>query len=322
MSNEEQECQPELLAEQWGARLVSARESLSISLEQAATDLNLPADYIDSLERGSLDGLPSMVFARGYIRSYAKLLGLDNGDELVCEFEELHGEGSCRGQIRPVSKVRQQVKMNDPVMKLSSWVFVLAIIGVSVWWWQTQYGGSFDFTSADDSTSENAVELSNEPAVVLENGQAQLALPTLDDSPAGETSADSSAPAEESEPQYLSSNEIKKLQQAIDKNDAAATAEVSVPVAAAPVADLLVDITVSADFVAECWVSIKDADGKNLFNNLRGKGQSVNVTGKPPLSVLIGAADAVGAFRYNGKSFDLTPYNRKNVVRLSLPVSE
>ncbi len=322
MSNEEQECQPELLAEQWGARLVSARESLSISLEQAATDLNLPADYIDSIERGSLDGLPSMVFARGYIRSYAKLLGLDNGDELVCEFEDLHGEGSCRGQIRPVSKVRQQVKMNDPVMKLSSWVFVLAIIGVSVWWWQTQYGGSFDFTSAEDSVSENVAEPSSEPATVLENGQAQLALPALDDSPAGEAPVESSDAAAESEPQYLSSNEIKKLQQAIDKNEVASTVEPTETAVAVPAVDLLADISVSADFVAECWVSIKDADGKNLFNNLRGKGQSVNVTGKPPLSVLIGAADAVGAFRYNGKPFDLTPYNRKNVVRLSLPVSE
>ena len=311
MSNEVQESQPELLAEQWGARLKSARESLSLSLDQAAADLNLPASYISCLEAGNVEGLPSMVFARGYIRSYAKLLGLDNDDELVCEFEQLHGEGSCRGQIRPVSKVRQQVKMNDPVMKLSSWIFVLAIIGVSVWWWQTQYGGNLDFSSVVDTVEENA-SLEQPPVVELENGQAQLVLPTLNDTPVDDAVKGGNVP-KGAEPEYLSAGEIKKLQQAIDQKELAAADD---SVAATG------DVTVSADFIAECWVSIKDADGKSLFNNLRGKGQSVNVAGKPPLSVLIGAGDAIGSFRYNGEVVDITPHTRKNVVRISLPFSE
>ena len=74
MSTEELECQPELLAEEWGARLSTARESLAMSVDQVAKDLNLPPEYIETLEQGSLEGLPSMVFARGYIRAYAKLL--------------------------------------------------------------------------------------------------------------------------------------------------------------------------------------------------------------------------------------------------------
>lgn len=320
MSNEEQELQPELLAEQWGERLKATRESLSISLDQAAKDLNLPVEYIECLELGGLDGLPSMVFARGYIRSYMKLLGMSGVDEYVCDYEQIHGEGNCRGAIRPVSKVRQQVKMGDPVMKLFSWVFLLGIIGVSVWWWQTQYGGSFN-AELEEVVESNEVA-SSEPEVVLENGSATLALPTLDDRPLDEEGSDSSS-ASQDEPEYLSEGEIKKLQDAI----ASVTPEASIDENTS--AELTVtpseqggDISVSADFVSECWVSIKDGNGKTLFNNLRGKGQSVSVKGEPPLSVLIGAADAIGSFRYNGQTFDLTPYSRKNVVRLSLPISE
>lgn len=324
MSNDEQDLQPELLAEQWGAQFKTSRESLTISLEQAATDLNLPIEYIECLEKGELDGLPSMVFARGYIRSYAKLLGMSNADEYVSEFERIHGDGSSKGAIRPVSRVRQQVKMGDPVMKLFSWVFLLGIIGVSIWWWQTQYGGSLEAQLENVVGSEETASADN--AVVLENGTATLAIPTLDDSPVDksviEETASSDASVQE-EPQYLSAGEIEKLQKAIDSKVSDTSVEKNTaPEERLAVPEVMSELSVSADFISECWVSIKDGDGKTLFNNLRGKGQSVSVKGKPPLSVLIGAADAVGSFKYNGEAFDLAPYSRKNVVRLSLPVSE
>lgn len=346
MSNEEQDCQPEMLAEEWGARLTSARESLSISTEQAASDLNLPHDYICKLEQGALEGLPSMVFAKGYIRAYAKLLNLDD-NELVEEYEGLHGEGSGKGQIRPVSRVRQQVKMNDPVMKFTSWLFILGIIGVSIWWWQTQYGGALTLpklTSGDDNVT--AVEGTSVPAVEMTEGSAQLVLPKLDDAPvdagaAAEAGNDASSGSEEpsepavakpvepeAEPEYLSDSEIKKLQQEIDGQvttnvESETVAEtVTVPVATASEVLSPQLASISADFVAECWVSIKDGDGKTLFNNLRGKGQSVNVTGKPPLNVLIGATSAVGRFAFNGSELDLAEHSRKNIVRINLPLAE
>lgn len=333
MSTEQQEYQPELLAEEWGARLTTARENLSLSVEQVATDLNLPADYILKLEQCSLEGLPSMVFARGYIRAYAKLLHLDD-NELVHEFEQIHGEGGS-GQIKPVSSLRKQVKMNDPVMKFSSWLFVLAIIGLSVWWWQTQYGvsGNADITQANEAEADTvAIESSGSaPVVTLEDGSAQLVLPKLDDAPADEASI-APQPVEEapkvedqSAPSDLTAEEIKKLQAAIDQgNDTEQTVSVEANTASAlPAAELTGStVSVSADFIAECWVSIKDADGKTLFNNLRGKGQSLNVEGKAPLSILIGAADAVGNFSFNGNKLDLSEHSRKNVVRISLPLAE
>ncbi|WP_415892359.1 RodZ domain-containing protein [Neptuniibacter sp. PT8_73] len=328
MSIEQQECLPEVLAEEWGARLTTARENLSLSIEQVATDLNLPAHYISQLEACSLEGLPSLVFAKGYIRAYAKLLHLDD-DQLVTEFEAIHGEGG-KGQIRPVSRVGQQVDMSHPVMKASTLLFVIALVVLIVWWWQTQHGGSLEKIAATEESSAQLepLQTQTEDAVVaLDGGTAQLVLPKLDDQPASDSVEEQILAEEQSEtePEYLTAAEIKKLQTAIEQNEAQ-TSEESAPAPApeeepVPAADLS-EVNFSASFVAECWVSIKDANGKTLFNNLRGKGQSLNVTGKPPLNILIGAADAVSTVSYNGKALNLDPHTRKNIVRLTLPVAE
>ncbi|WP_415896863.1 RodZ domain-containing protein [Neptuniibacter sp. QD72_48] len=327
MSTEQQECLPEVLAEEWGARLTTARENLSLSIEQVATDLNLPAQYISQLEACSLEGLPSLVFAKGYIRAYAKLLHLDD-DQLVTEFETIHGEGG-KGQIRPVSRVRQQVEMNHPVMRFSTWIIVAALVGLVVWWWQTQHGGSLSLTLTEEEAAQvEPLATKTEDAVVaIDGGVAQLVLPPLDDQPVSESLEEQVlvGSQSEAEPEYLTDAEIKKLQTAIEQNEAqteeartVSESEVNSPL---DTADLR-EVNFSASFIADCWVKIKDANGKTLFNNMRYEGQSLNVTGKPPLNIEIGAADAVSSVSYNGKALNLAPYTRKNIVRLTLPVAE
>ena len=329
MKKEEQEQQSEFLASEWGAQLVSAREQLDISIEQVSAELNLPTEYIEALETGDLDGLPSIVFARGYIRTYAKLLNLDD-NQLVSDFEHLHGQGSVnKGQIRSVSSVRDQVKINDPVMKFSTWVFVLVIIGLSVWWWQAQDSGGLNIKNTLlGGDSQPAVAPAEN--VSVGNGSSALALPKLNDSPVDENNtpvvipdeavpnSESLEPSPESEPIYLSDADIKKLQASVDEESA--LPEVEEPPAV--VEPLQTEARIEADFIAECWVTIKDVNGKTLFNNLRGKGQSINVSGKPPLSVLIGATSAVGSFSFNGASMDLQKHSSKNIVRMSLPLAE
>lgn len=333
MTEEYTESASEPTVEAWGVRLTAARESIALTRDQVASELNLPPEYIDILEQGGLDGLPSVVFAKGYIRSYAKLLHLDS-DELITEYEQLHGVVSSRGQIRPVGKEHQQVKMSHPLMKLTSWLIVFAILGVSVWWWQTQYGGDVELPAFHDEPQSEAEEAS--PVVKMENGTAQLVLPKLDDKPESETVAASEVSetqadaevntevASDSEPEYLSEEQIKELQQNLEagQTESLSVAEESVAIEVPKETVGLNVAAISADFVSECWVSIKDADGKTLFNNLRGKGQSVSVSGTPPLNVLIGAADAVGRFSFNGEELDITQYSRKNIMRINFPIEE
>lgn len=60
-----------------GETLRQARESNGWSLAEVALKLNLTVTSLSNLESGAFDKLPGHTFARGYIRAYAKLLGMD-----------------------------------------------------------------------------------------------------------------------------------------------------------------------------------------------------------------------------------------------------
>ena len=65
-----------------GATFATAREAMGISPIEAADLLNLTQRTIEALEADDYQSLPSRVYVNGYVRAYAKMLGLD-ADDLV-----------------------------------------------------------------------------------------------------------------------------------------------------------------------------------------------------------------------------------------------
>jgi len=65
--------------EHFGTCLRRARESRGLSPAEVAGITKVPCWMIQSIDAGRLDGLPADVFVRGFIRSYARAVGL--GDE-------------------------------------------------------------------------------------------------------------------------------------------------------------------------------------------------------------------------------------------------
>ncbi len=59
-----------------GALLARARESKGLSQEYVAGKLHLRKRVIELLELDQYDDMPQAVFVQGYLRAYAKLLGL------------------------------------------------------------------------------------------------------------------------------------------------------------------------------------------------------------------------------------------------------
>lgn len=76
--------------------------------------------------------------------------------------------------------------------------------------------------------------------------------------------------------------------------------------------------TLSFSLVDVTWVNIKDGTGEALFNGLAERGRNLELEGSLPITMVIGRADAVGNFLYNGRAVDLRPHTRKNVARLTL----
>lgn len=66
----------------FGRSLRRTREQLGLSVDDIATELRLSSFQIRALEEDDWQRLPGMTYARGYLRSYARLLGLD-ADQLL-----------------------------------------------------------------------------------------------------------------------------------------------------------------------------------------------------------------------------------------------
>jgi len=63
-----------------GERLRAARERAGLTIEQVAARLRLAPALLAALENGRREELPPAAYVRGYLRSYAQLLGLDPQD--------------------------------------------------------------------------------------------------------------------------------------------------------------------------------------------------------------------------------------------------
>ena len=70
-----------------GEKLKETRESIGISIEEAAEDLKTRPSQIENMESGNMDAFKDVFYLKYFIRDYAKYLGLDYED-MVDEFNE------------------------------------------------------------------------------------------------------------------------------------------------------------------------------------------------------------------------------------------
>jgi len=73
-------------SENFGARLKARRESFGLSVSDVAELTHISADYIDAIENLNAAALPAIGYTLGYVRTYAKALGMD-GDVAVLDYK-------------------------------------------------------------------------------------------------------------------------------------------------------------------------------------------------------------------------------------------
>ena len=59
-----------------GDKLKETRESMGISLEEAAEDLKLRPSQIENIEAGNIEAFKDVFYLKYFIRDYSKYLGL------------------------------------------------------------------------------------------------------------------------------------------------------------------------------------------------------------------------------------------------------
>jgi cytoskeletal protein RodZ len=75
-----------------GEELRRARENLGLTYDEVERSTRIRTRYLQALERGDLDSLPSPVQARGFLHNYAEFLGLD-ADRVMLRFADQLNDG-------------------------------------------------------------------------------------------------------------------------------------------------------------------------------------------------------------------------------------
>ena len=115
-----------------GSLLKAARESQGMSEREAADRLNLMPDYVGILERDDYQALRSPTFARGYVKVYGRLLGLDE-PYLLSVYDELK-EASPVGKLKRIETRPLQLQRTGFGVVVGLAVLLLLVAGL--WWWQ------------------------------------------------------------------------------------------------------------------------------------------------------------------------------------------
>lgn len=110
-----------------GALLRSAREAAGLSIEQVAEKLHLLQSVVSSLEKDCYERIRGDTFVRGYIRNYARLVGID-GDEVVGCYNAARG-GASRGESR-IARRRDPAPRGGGAGRVSMVAALLAMSGL------------------------------------------------------------------------------------------------------------------------------------------------------------------------------------------------
>ncbi|WP_447761373.1 RodZ domain-containing protein [Pseudomonas moraviensis] len=321
-----------------GETLRQARESNGWSLAEVALKLNLTVTSLSNLEAGAFDKLPGHTFARGYIRAYAKLLGMDQ-TVLVQQFDHSTGTDSQGSNVHALGRIEEPVRVSHTILRIVSLLLLIAVIGGGFVWWQDQTSQrTRDLTSlapehvevegADGTTQIHPIDEPEDQAVAENqaDNSTSLALPQSETT-AESTGAESAAPATEPAAPAVAPSAPAQTPAPVVAAPATpapnvpATPAPTAPVAQAPSAEAAAPVAgegqVQLQFTGDCWAQVTDGRGKVIFSGLKHKGDSVSVSGKPPLAVRLGVARAAQV-SYNGQPVDIAPFTSGETARLKL----
>ena len=90
-----------------GEELKLAREKNGVSIEEAASDLNLRVSQIENIEEGNIKAFKDVYYLKCFIRDYAKYLGLDE-EKIMDEVNEYFFEATSKIPIAEIEKASQE----------------------------------------------------------------------------------------------------------------------------------------------------------------------------------------------------------------------
>ena len=315
-----------------GAQLRRAREARGESVHEVAFALKLSPRQVDALERDDFDALPGLAFLRGFMRNYARYVGLD-ATPLLDAVQRMAGQGSP--DLSPIRNADGDLpsggSRRSGSFPAGLVVLVLVLMLATGWyfdWFRTETATSTETVVEPAPTFAPAPSQSIEQQSAMPTMSAQPSQPPVVEPAEGtpgatpsETVAADGAPAAVAPDTAVVAVEGAPAAEAAASPAApaaASPAQVAAPAAAeAPAASPAGGGQLSFRFGADSWVEVRDATGTILHSGTNRAGSSRSVQGTAPFTLVVGNAANV-TLEQDGKPVDLAAHVRGTVARLTL----
>ncbi len=282
---------PEIEAGIDGERLVSPGQSLQaerlrqeMTVQQVAQDLHLDTWVIDALEADDYSTIGAPVFAKGHLRQYAELLGLE-ADELLIGYYQTR---ETPAEQPVVSETLTRRAESGPNLR---WLLILLLtilvggVGALGAWFLYLRGATGPEPTAGPAAEPPAVVVP-EPATVVDTAPVEL-------------EPDPTTLAESEQPEVTPEDGV-----------AADNATATQPPAEAR-------ITLQFSFVEDSWVEVYDAAGDRIYFRLGRQDTVATVSGTGPLLVFLGYVDGV-TLDVDGRPFTIPRSGSGNTARFTI----
>lgn len=336
-----------------GATLSVARESKGLTIDQVAANLRIGPKQVIAIENNAFDQLPDAMIARGFIRNYAKLLGLDS-DPLIAKLKMQQPDVTQK----TISMSSANIVMSEAQkrsMMMYVWASVLVLVGLLVWYAYVEWMPTInqELNSAKTAISDMApsqlfeekpIAISaQEPAPIVAPSTAALVPDTAEIPPPTAVTSTSLGGREEAAltspaPVAGESAEVSPASNPSASNTQVASIQALNPQAPVPVQNPATTSApepikqtathsnvekakTSKSLVVDCkettWVHVRDANGLVIFDRVLPAGSHEVITGQSPLGVVIGNAPAT-TLKYGQDAVDLSSFTKIRVARLTL----
>jgi len=270
-----------------GERLAEARRARELSIQEIANALHLDEHKVRALEQNEFEKLGAPVFAKGYLRKYATLVGV-SVDDVLADYYRLNR--STGMQLVIPTRARQPRDL-----LLGPWFGGFAVVIVAAaaaWWWLSAGSEWFDNGTEPAPLAPFADDRSVPPTTEQSTPATDPEAETADRDSAGQ--ADSADVPPQSSPVELPSS------------------------AEQPQTGSQSQVELRLTFIGDCWTEVTDASGERLYFGLGSAGRAVTVSGEPPLQVLLGNS-ANATLAVNGSNYPVPQSARRgDTARLTI----
>ncbi|TGO02857.1 hypothetical protein PN36_17900 [Candidatus Thiomargarita nelsonii] len=243
-----------------GARLRKAREQKKLSLQEIADQLFLEVHIVEKLEANNYESLGAQpIFVRGYMRNYAKLVGLPE-ESFLEDFDNL-SQGDRSPKHKNDGSTQTETKNNDLLPKIGIVVLVILIVLIGSWKFLSN-------TNLEDTT----------PAIV------DVQQPYFNEESLTYIPNDSPPETMEDFQDEIRSDNPSESTVVMPEETTAVADEVPTTTEEQPVIDAPAPTKESlrVHLKEEVWMRISDNSDKELFSDLAQAGDVLNLEGKPP----------------------------------------